>query len=220
MDFTDRPEETVADDELRELIARLNVWLEGRLAIVSGRSIAQLDGILGPVAQQIAISGSHGCEYRQGAVSESSDKPLILGKAADQLRAFVAQNSGVVMEEKSYGVALHYRMLPEAEGDGIRLAETVARELGLHLQRGNMVVELRPAGENKGTAVSRMMRLPPMKGTVPIFVGDDLTDEDGFAAVMAHGGNGVLVGGTRKTVASHRLDNPAAVRGWLQSAIE
>ena len=126
---------------------------------------------------------------------------------------------GLLVEEKSFGVALHYRLAPEAEAEARILAAALAEELDLCLQPGKMVAELRVAGGDKGRVVHRLMDRPPMRGTRPVFVGDDVTDEAGFVAARALGGHGVLIGAARATAADHRLDSPAALRAWLAEAV-
>lgn len=193
--------------------------LEGRMAIISGRSLAQLDAILGPVAQSFALSGSHGSEHRWHGVSAQPKRPASLDEAARRLTPFVERHPGTLVEEKSYGVALHYRMRPEVEQDARRIAWDTARDLDLYLQDGKMMVELRVPGGDKGVAIRRLMGRAPMAGTMPLFFGDDRTDESGFEAVAELGGAGILVGAPRKTAARYRLASPAEVRAWLSGAL-
>jgi trehalose 6-phosphate phosphatase len=218
VDFADRPDEVVADDDLRGLLARLDSRLEGRLAVISGRSIAQLDAMLGTAAQTIALSGSHGSEHRWKGISAQPHRPPSLDVAAQRLRAFAEPHPGMLVEEKSYGVALHFRMSPERERDAIEVARQAASDLELELQGGKMMIELRVPGGDKGVAVKRMMNMPAMKGTTPVFIGDDLTDEHGFEAAAELGGFGILVGAPRESAARYLLPNPAAVRAWLEQA--
>jgi trehalose 6-phosphate phosphatase len=220
VDLMDRPDDVIADQELRSLLARLNSKLGGKLAVISGRSIAQLDMILGPVAQEVALSGSHGCEHRWQGIAAQPHRPATLDQAVEQLRPFADRFDGMLIEEKSYGVALHYRMCPEAEEEAVEIAYHVARDLDLHLQSGKMMIELRVPGGDKGAAIRRMMRLAPMKNTIPVFIGDDRTDEHGFEAVAELNGAGIFVGEPRETAARYALENPAAVRAWLEQAME
>ncbi len=200
---------------MRALLAGLVRRLDGRIAVVSGRSVAQVDAILGPVAQDLAVSGSHGCEHRWQGVWAQPGRPEALDRAAARFRAFAEGRDGVLVEEKSFGAALHYRANPAAGAEAHRLAGQVAGECGLHIQPGKMMVELRTGGGDKGTAVRRLMERPPMAGTLPVFAGDDLTDEPGFAAARELGGHGILVGSPRKTAATAWLPDPAALRRWL-----
>ena len=216
LDLVDRPDEVVADEQLRTLLNTVAERLNGRLAIISGRSLEQIDAILGPVAARIALSGSHGCEHRWNGVSAHPVRPASLDEVARRFGAEFGDTDGVLIEEKSFGVALHYRMAPAVEAEAVGLAEQLGEELGLTLQTGKMMVELRVPGGDKGTAVHRLMSRPPMKGTSPIFIGDDVTDEVGFAAARELGGAGILVGEDRPTEAIYALPDPGAVRRWLQ----
>jgi len=217
LDLVDRPDLVVADAPLKALLTRLAARLDGRLAVVSGRSIAQIDHILGDVAQHIAVSGSHGSEYRWQGVSAHPARPPALGEIAQRFAAFAAAHPGVLVEDKSFGVALHYRMAPLAEADALRLAQDLADRHGLLVQPGKMMIELRPAGGDKGTAVATLMDRPPMAGTRPVFIGDDATDEPAFVAAQALGGLAILIGSRHPTAATCALADPAALRGWLEA---
>ena len=219
LDIVDRPEDVRADESLRALLGDLAERLDGRVAVISGRSLEQIDGILGDIAADLAVSGSHGCEHRWKGVWARPVRPESLDRVAERARAFAQARQGVLAEEKSYGVALHYRLNPGAEPDARHLAEALAAEFGLYLQHGKMMVELRVAGGDKGQAIHRLMSRPPMKGTRPVFIGDDVTDEPGFAAARELGGHGVLVGGPRATAADYRIASPADLRDWLAGAV-
>jgi trehalose 6-phosphate phosphatase len=219
VDLADRPDQVVADEALRSLLAELNIRLGGRLAVISGRSIAQLDRILGPVAETLALSGSHGCEHRWDGIAAQPHRPPTLDMATARLRPLADRHPGALIEEKSYGVAFHYRLCPEVESEAVELARHVARELDLYLQDGKMMIELRVRGGDKGLAIRRMMALAPMKGATPVFIGDDRTDEPGFQAVAELGGGGIFVGEPRETAARYALPDPAAVRAWLTEAL-
>lgn len=210
----------VADDRLRDLLASLNARLCGRVAIVSGRSLFQIDAILGPVAKEIAVSGSHGAEHRWKNMIAQPRRPIGLDRAEQELRAFADAHEGLLFEQKSFGAALHYRLCPGMAEKALEVAADTARRHNLLLQRGKMLVELRVAGGTKGSAVRRLMRLQPMHGSVPIFVGDDCTDEDGFIVANELGGAGVLVGEPRQTAARFRLRDPDAVHAWLQGMVQ
>ncbi|WP_044333746.1 trehalose-phosphatase [Sphingomonas hengshuiensis] len=218
IELMDRPDAVVADAALLRLLAALDRRLDGRVAVVSGRSLAQLDEILGSAAEALALSGSHGGEYRWPGVMARPERPATLDRAVRDLGALAGQHPGALVEEKSYGVVFHYRMAPDAEEPGLALAAELARTLDLQLQDGNRMIELRVPGGNKGDAVRRLMERPEMMGTVPLFVGDDLTDEPAFEAVAALGGAGILVGPPRDTAARYALRDPVAVRAWLAEA--
>ncbi|MES2712121.1 MAG: trehalose-phosphatase [Pseudomonadota bacterium] len=215
VEIADQPDAVVVDAALRDLLSELARRLEGRLALVSGRSIAQLDALLGPIAETLTLSGSHGSEYRIDGAEERPTRPDSLDLIEARLREAAAAETGVIVEPKSLGVALHYRQQPDYAGEAHALVTALARENGLAVQHGKMMVEARLPGSDKGAAVARLMQHPAMDGTLPVFMGDDITDETGFEAARARGGAGILVGPPRATAAAYRLADPAATRRWL-----
>jgi trehalose 6-phosphate phosphatase len=144
--------------------------------------------------------------------------PPDLAEARAEIAAFAEGKDGLLVEEKPAGLALHFRLAPEREGEALALVEAIASRTGLEVQRGKMVAELRPPGADKGDALAALMREPPFAGARPLFVGDDLTDERGFEAAARLGGGGVLVGAPRATAALWRLPDVAAVAAWLGAA--
>jgi trehalose 6-phosphate phosphatase len=202
---------------LADLLGRLASRLGGRLALVTGRAIADLEARIGPLA--VALAGSHGLELRTGGkVRLVGEVPAGLAAARRELAAFAAADPRLLLEDKPGSVALHYRRAPELAGEAVSLAEALALRHGLRLQAGKMVVELVPPGVDKGAAVRRLMAEPPFAGARPVFVGDDLTDEHGFEAAAALGGGGILVGPQRETAARWRLAGVDAVHAWLEAA--
>jgi len=193
---------------------RLRQRLGGRLAIVSGRSLSDLERHL--PAAGIAFAGSHGLELR---LSDGTKLPLSAPLGLDDVRArveaFAAGTPGLIVEEKPAGIALHYRLAPAEGPRADAFMRALAKAKGFDLQRGAMVAELRPAGATKGDALKAFLTEPEFAGARPWFVGDDLTDEHGFAAAAALDGAGILVGPIRETAARFRLDSVAAVRDWL-----
>jgi len=216
VDLVDRPDNVVADTKLCGLLEAVRARLAGRLAIVSGRSLVQLDAILGPLAAQLTLAASHGTEYRREGRTEAPPRPASLDGIAGPLRLFADRHEGVLLEEKSFGVALHYRMAPSMAADAQALAAKLARDHGLFVQQGHDMVELRPPGHDKGQAIRHLLKASPFAGTPPVFLGDDITDESGFEMASAMGGYGVLVGGMRTSAARFRLAGPARVRHWLK----
>jgi len=219
VDLADTPDAVVVDSSLLAQLDALAARLPGRVAIVSGRSIAQLDAMLGDHARLFAVAGSHGAERRtpdEGHVMPPP--PAVLERAAAELSAYAAAHD-LVFEAKSLGAALHYRSRPEHEADAVQFVEQIALTHALTLQRGKMMVEVRSPGD-KGAALTTLMAAPTMAGTKPLFFGDDVTDEDGFVAAAALGGNGVLIGAARPTAASYRLGDVNALRGWIAAILE
>lgn len=214
-DLVDNPDDVVADDLLRGLLLAVADRLDGRMAIVTGRSLAQVDAILGPVARQLAVSGSHGCEHRWDGVEAHPVRPGSLDAVSHAMANFAGVRPGVTVEHKSYGIALHYRAAPRHGQAAAQLARDLARTHDLAFQDGKMMAEVRLAGGDKGTAVERLLSRAPMADRRGVFVGDDLTDEPAFEAVRRAGGDAVIVGDRRPTAANHALSDPAAVRAWL-----
>ena len=217
LELVDQPDEVVADADLRHILARLHRKMDGRLAVVSGRSLAQIESILGPVAKALALSGSHGSECRIDGRSVAAPRPAQLDHALTAMRDFAARHEPLLVEQKTLGAALHYRQAPHLGPAAFDYARLLADRLDLFLQEGNMMVELRPHGHDKGSAIARMMEMPPLAGANPVFVGDDITDETGFAAVAVLGGYGVLTGEVRPSAARYYLPSPSAVRAWLEA---
>ncbi|MFS0737698.1 trehalose-phosphatase [Sphingomonas sp. 1P06PA] len=215
VDLADRPDAVAFDPPLIALLGRLTGTFGGRIALVSGRSVAQLEHFLGGALGGIALVGSHGAEMRIGDRHLSPDRPASLAQAERIVRAQIGDRAGVVIEAKSLGIAIHYRMAPALEGEARALAERIATDTGLVVQDGKMMIELHAAGHDKGAGIAGLMRQPGFAGTKPIFLGDDLTDEAGFAVVATLGGMPVLVGPPRPTAARYRLADVAAVRAWL-----
>jgi len=217
VELADTPDSIRVSPTLRSLLDRLGQRLEGRLAIVSGRSLADLDRHL--PSSGIAFSGSHGLELKLAdGTALPLSVPIGLDDVLDRVRRFAATADGLIAEEKPAGIALHYRRAPDQAGAAARFIEALAGERGFSVQHGNMVSELRPIGATKGDALKAFMSEPEFAGTRPVFVGDDLTDEHAFAAAAELRGAGVLVGPPRPTAAGYRLPSVAAVAAWLGAA--
>ncbi|MBB4615342.1 trehalose-phosphatase [Novosphingobium taihuense] len=217
-ELVDSPEDVRADHRTQALIGQLMRRMDGRVAVVSGRSLAQIDDMLGDAAGTLWISGSHGCEHRWDGVIQSPSRPAALDDVAASFRDFAQDRPGVLVEQKSLGVALHYRLAPEAGASALTLAQELADLHDLYLQHGKSMVELRVGTANKGSAILAMMGHPRLAGTTPVFAGDDVTDEPGFKAVLELGGHAILVGEPRPTLATFGLRSPEKLREWLWRA--
>lgn len=214
--LADAPDAVIVPPALPDLLGRLSARMEGRVAIISGRSIAQLDALLGPVAHDLALSGSHGCEHRWNGVDAHPIRPRELADIAERFRSFAAPHPEMLVEEKSFGVALHYARAPMLADASNALARALAEEAGLAYQPGRAVAEIRVPGSDKGVAVLRLMRRAPMAGTVPVVIGDDETDEAAFAAALDLGGMAIAVGERPSRHARNHLADPGAVCDWLR----
>jgi len=202
---------------LPALLERLSRFLSGRLAIISGRAVGDLDGHLR--FPGVALAGSHGLEIRQADGRQAAlAPPAALADAREEIHGFARGAPGLLVEEKPVSIAIHYRQAPEREEGVIAFLSEIAARTGLGVQRGKMVAELRMTGPDKGDALRALMAEPAFAGANPVFVGDDLTDEDAFAAAAQMGGTGILVGPPRPSAARWRLDDVAAVARWLGEA--
>ncbi len=209
-----RPHDVVPVASRTALMKRLGERLGGRVAMVSGRTIAEVDRVLeGSVA---AVAGVHGLERRRadGRLERAHpDQALDIVRA--ELPSLLARYPGLVTEDKGLSITIHYRLTPQAGADVEAFAREVAGRTNLVLQPGHAVAELRGPGAGKGAAIRAFMAEAPFAGTTPIYIGDDQTDEDGFAAARALGGYGVLVGAARPTAATRGLADVDAVLEWM-----
>jgi len=213
VDLADQPDAVVVPADLVLLLQQLAHTLGGALALVSGRKLADLDSFLSPL--QLPTAAEHGAHHRQSDGSQVQAATPDLAPAIRQVRALAECHTGLRAEVKASCVALHYRHAPQLEA----LAHQVMRHAanshpGLSLLSGKLVFEIKPAHVSKGRAIEDFMQLPPFAGRAPVFVGDDVTDEAGFAAVHALGGTAIKVG-PGDTLARYRCTDPTAVRHWL-----
>ena len=210
-----RPDAVRIDAPLLDLLGRLKQVAGGALALISGRSLADLDSRLGTLA--IPMAGQHGLERRdsQGRVW-SPARPAVWPRLQARLQQVQAQQPGLLLEDKGLTLALHYRGQPHlAAYVQESMAEVLAQAgPGYELQVGKRVVELKPAGIDKGTAITSYLGEPPFAGRRPLFIGDDDNDEPAFAAVSRMGGVAIKVG-PEPTIAQYRLPDIVQVRGWL-----
>ena len=216
VDIAPRPDAVRVSAELADLLSRLQQCLGGRVAILTGRAVADVDQLLGDAT--MTVGGHHGLETRDGGAR--GRRPAMLDSVVSELRRLEGDFPGVLVEDKPLGVALHYRQAPEAEQACRLAAEAAARRSGLEIQPGKMVFELKPPGANKGDALRAMMADAPFDGTRPIFLGDDLTDEPAFQAAQDMGGAGVIVGNRAPTAARFRIASVAEALQWLNQACE
>ncbi|MEE4350138.1 MAG: trehalose-phosphatase [Pacificimonas sp.] len=209
-----KPDAIRVTDGLATRLENLSAAVGGRLALISGRFLSDIERHLGPV--QVARAGSHGADLRdaKGEPVGSAPEPMP-ASLLETIKAFAAHEEGVLVEDKPHGTGLHYRARPEMKAQVEAFADTLAAQHDLGIKRGKMVVELMARRANKAEAVRTFMTREPFTGHTPVFVGDDVTDEDGFRAAKALGGFGILVGAPRETEAAYRLPTVDEVHGWL-----
>ena len=210
--FKDHPQDVVADPALLALLKRLRGAAGGALALVSGRMIADLDRIVAPLV--LPAGGVHGAELRFADGREQVGGGARVAAIRAEAQAYV-ERAGLWLEVKGQSTfAIHYRRAPEREGEVLKFLDDLIAGQTLMVQAGKMVAEVKPADVDKGTAIARQMETAPFAGRAPLFMGDDLTDEHGFRAVLAMGGVAIKVG-EGPTLAARRLAGPDAARVFL-----
>lgn len=214
--IVDDPQAVHVDLRVLDAVRTLHDLSGGALAIVSGRSIEQLDRMLHPL--RLPAAGVHGLERRDagGRTVRVEFDEQALTELRERISAFVRQHPGLLAEVKPGSVALHYRKRPElGSACKILAAELSARDSRVRVVPGKMVFEMKLAARTKADAIADFMAEPPFKGRRPLFAGDDITDEDGFAAVERWHGISISIGGPAETHASHGLRDIAAFHDWL-----
>jgi len=210
------PDAVSVPPELPALLAALTAGLDGALAIVTGRRVAEADRLLAPV--KLVASGVHGTELREDP--EGPVKMLAEPVPADVMEMMTSVSriaEGILVEQKGSGAAVHYRNAPAAQR---AIESEVARIIGLSsydlvLRRGRKVLEAVPRGFSKGQALMDLMRRPPFKGRRPLMIGDDVGDETALKAADALGGMGLKVAGEHFTPAEADFGGVQEVRTWL-----
>ena len=217
VDIAPQPDEVIVPSGLVPALASLSQYLGGAVALISGRPIEQIDRYLQPL--QLPTAGVHGAERRGASGEVTLVATHSLERIQDTVAALAARHPGLRVENKRGSIALHFRQAPELEDECVEAMKAAVEDSpGLTLLRGKMVVEAKPGGASKGHAIEAFMQEKPFAGRTPVFVGDDITDEVGFATVQRLRGLGVKVGeGT--TVAWQRLPSPADFRYQLQAAV-
>ncbi|HEY2684248.1 MAG TPA: trehalose-phosphatase [Steroidobacteraceae bacterium] len=219
VEFTDTPSETHTDLDVRTLLTDLAAKLDGALALVSGRELRTIDALFGPL--NLPAAGLHGVERRDAAGEihggSASDPKLNGARAA--LNQLVLSYPGTLIEDKGPNLAVHFRLAPHFADAVRRAVFAIAAPLidSYQLQEGAQVIELKPRGFSKGSAVDAFMKEAPFKGRIPVFIGDDLTDMDGFAAVEKSGGVSIGVGD--RVRAQYHLNGVREVRAYLRAFV-
>ncbi len=210
------PDAVTPDPRRTAVLRRLATRLDGRVAIISGRTLAEIDRIAERASA--SASGVHGLERRRadGSLDHADAAPAVR-EAVVAFERFARDRPGMIVEDKALSAGLHFRGAPTEAAAAEALARSLAAETGLTLQPGQLVVELKTPGTDKGTALRAFMQESPFVGAIPVMLGDDLTDEDGFRAAADLGGFGVLIGPQRRTAATFGLPDVDAVLTWLDA---
>lgn len=213
LDLAPTPDSVVVEAGLPEAMTTLRRSLDGALAIVTGRSIESVDKLFGSAPG--AVAGEHGGAVRHtpGGEIERPNLPSPPDTWLQEAASLVAAFPGALLERKARGFAMHYRLAPEAKDPfQAALSKMLQTTPGFELHPALMLWEVRPAGADKGGAVRKLMAQAPFAGRLPVFIGDDVTDEDGMRAARQMGGAGFRVDAAFGT--------PAGVRSWLKRSAE
>ncbi len=218
-DLAKTPDAVRIDPAIFALVPALRLELDGALAVVTGRGITSADALFPGLV--LPMAGQHGCERRDadGTIHMHAPVKATQAKLRKLLAGLAQRHPELLLEDKGATIALHYRATPQLAS---HVHQTLRRSIdeadGYELQAGRMLLEVRPEGRDKGTAIEDFMAEQPFAGRMPVFVGDDRTDEHGFDAVERLGGWSVKVGPGR-TAAQYRLSDPRAVHRWLQAPV-
>jgi trehalose 6-phosphate phosphatase len=222
LELAPTPSAVRVDRDLASLLPALHAALDGACALVTGRSLTNVDALFPGLC--LPAAGQHGCERRDaaGAVHLHVPDRATLARLRTLFGAFAARHDGLLLEDKGASLAVHYRQAQELASEVHQMMATALADLpdaALRLQPGKCLVEVRAEGRDKGTAIRDFLCEPPFRGRRPVFVGDDLGDEHGFAVVHRFGGISVKVG-PGPTRARHGLPDVPSVRAWLAALLE
>jgi trehalose 6-phosphate phosphatase len=220
VEIASTPSSIVVSDDLPQIITRLHELSGGAVSLITGRAISDVERFL-PLPG-VPVAGQHGLEMRHASGEFAMDNSASdsLEPIEAELRELSKRHEGLLVEPKGASIALHYRRAPRLAGYAHRVMRTLQSRHApeLMIQKGKLVVELKPADADKGSAIQTLMQSAPFRGRIPAFVGDDVTDEAGFKLVNEMGGHSIKVGPGR-SAAKWRLRNVSAVREWLRHAV-
>ncbi|MCU0760082.1 MAG: trehalose-phosphatase [Steroidobacteraceae bacterium] len=220
LEIAARPEDVRVDQALLGQLRRIQQGLSGAVALLSGRPIEQLSRLFAPL--ELPMAGLHGVERRaaDGRVTVVGVPQAAIDHARGVLRGLVEAHAGLMLEDKSRSVAVHYRRVPRLEPLVEQACGELVKQLGedFHVQRGLLVREIKPRAADKGTALQEFMSEEPFRHRRPVAIGDDVTDEDAFRAAERCGGFSIAVSDPVR--GRLRLPGPRALRGWLTMLAE
>jgi trehalose 6-phosphate phosphatase len=212
------PEGVTVDEVLRNLLIAAEERLGGAVAFITGRSITMVDRLFAPLF--LPVAGLYGLEHRlfRGGEATMADEPADLAAVAEALQEQFRGHPGIYFERKGAVLAIHTRAAPEALAIVRVAAEAALPRLpeGYRIAAGNAGLELVPVEALKSAAIHRFMNVEPFAGRMPVFIGDDVSDECGFEYVNRLGGISVRVRAAGETAASYILENVVAVHEWIR----
>ena len=217
LEFCNNPDDVYPGVELNLILKSLSSLLKGALALVTGRRVLEIDRIFHPL--QLPVGGQHGLEHRDAEGNFKLVKSLKFPEnIRSQIQCFGEIYPECAIEDKSLTMAIHYRRAPKLEEKVLKFVnKLIEGEKHFHAISGNMVIEIKPLGVDKGHSIALFMENEPFLDKLPIFIGDDVTDEDGFKYINANNGISIKVGTRTSSLARYNLNNVNAVHDWLGS---
>ena len=217
LEFCNNPDDVYPGVELNLILKSLSSLLKGALALVTGRRVLEIDRIFHPL--QLPVGGQHGLEHRDAEGNFKLVKSLKFPEnIRSQIQCFGEIYPECAIEDKSLTMAIHYRRAPKLEEKVLKFVnKLIEGEKHFHAISGNMVIEIKPLGVDKGQSIALFMENEPFVDKLPIFIGDDVTDEDGFRYINANNGISIKVGTRTSSLAGYNLNNVNAVHDWLGS---
>lgn len=221
VEIAETPDAVEVSPDLADRLDRAARDFDHAFAVITGREIADIDRFLSPL--HLPVAGAHGAQRRRAdGTLQNLDSSIsdAANEIAEHLQPLVQANPDLLLEAKDGAVALHFRQAAELEQAClIAMQEAVAVHPDFTLVEGKMVIEARPVGFDKGSALRAFMEEEPFVGRIPIFIGDDTTDEDAFRVAQEMGGIGIKLG-SGDTVARMRIADVASVHALLQGLAE
>lgn len=220
VDIAQRPDAVDIHHDLLGLLVQLHQRLGGALALITGRAQDDLEPMLAPLLTSLPAAYEHGAVRRSADQTLTVAPPPALDRALAAARSLADRHPELLVEHKRASVALHFRLAPAlASACVAAMTEAAQQDPRLQLLHGKAVVEVKSAQVGKGLAIEAFMAEAPFNGRLPMFVGDDVTDEPGFVVVQRLGGDAIKVG-SGETAAAHRIPDPTRLRQWLQDSLE
>jgi trehalose 6-phosphate phosphatase len=221
LDIAKTPPEVEVPARLKQALRAVRAQTDGAVAFVSGRPLADLDRLFAPL--KLAAVGGHGAEMRVTGKDEPQRYDAVIGGDLRlKFAAFAKSLDGIILEDKGYSLALHYRLAPQhaaAVREAVAAACAPYPSNSIEVLMGKAVIEVKSTAFNKGTGVRELMRFPPFRGRRPVFIGDDVTDESAFAVLPEFDGLGFSVGRELSGLAG-TFQRPRDVRAWLYRVAE
>lgn len=222
LEIAPTPDAVIVGERVLAVLQTLHDATGGAVALVSGRALDRIDQLFAPL--RLPASGLHGLEMRLASGEVRRPPPPTEGfeHMRTALGDFASTHPGLLLEDKGQSLALHYRLAPEFKPQARAQVEEVIGKWGegYSLLAGKMVLEIKPAHTDKGQVIEAFMASEPFSGRCPVYVGDDVTDEDAFVVVNRMGGHSIHVGPTSATQARHMIADVPALLDWLANAAE